>query len=168
MPRLNRASESAAVDLPVAGRIDTNPGGDVPLLLWLQIESAVRQASRQLGSQLREENLSSQSFPILAHLPQEPDGIAAMLLCDITGSSPSSISELLQRMEREGLCLRRRNPRDARGTVVHISSAGTEKLHRAAKRYSDWLDAYLGQCSSAELNVLQRAAIILGDLPAID
>jgi len=168
MPRHKRELGPPEANIPLDVCTHFDPQASEPLAIWLQLDSSFRGAARQLERLLSAERLSSTSFTVLAHLPREPDGIPAMQLSQITGNSPSSVSELLKRMEREGLCSRRPDPRDGRGAMIHISAAGSETLLRAAKIYADWLLSHLGQLTNTELRTLQRAAIILGNLHAID
>ncbi len=46
---------------------------------------------------------------------------------------PTSVTNIIQRLERQGLVIRRPNPRDGRGTLAEITAAGRVLVERATK-----------------------------------
>jgi DNA-binding MarR family transcriptional regulator len=44
---------------------------------------------------------------------------------------PTSVTNIIDRLERQQLVVRRPNPRDGRGTLAEITPAGREVMHRA-------------------------------------
>jgi len=46
---------------------------------------------------------------------------------------PTSVTNIIQRLERQGLVVRRPNPRDGRGTLAEITAEGRVLVERATK-----------------------------------
>jgi DNA-binding MarR family transcriptional regulator len=131
--------------------------------VWFQLESSFKEASRQLDNRLKSAGMSRISFATLEFLAAQRHAIPAMQLCRPTGGVPSSISALLQRMEREGLCLRHQDPIDGRGVLVSITPLGKERLKQAEWIYIKWLDQQFGGGRQASLETLRQAAVVLSD-----
>jgi DNA-binding MarR family transcriptional regulator len=71
-------------------------------------------------------------------------------------------SQAVDRLESAGLCARRPNPTDRRSSIVELTPAGTELLHRAAPVFDRELDRFLAQPLTG--SALTRLAGTLGTL----
>ena len=60
-------------------------------------------------------------------LLDETEGISQQRLALILGVRPQSLSELLGKLEKDGLLQRSRNPDDRRETLVSLTPAGKER-----------------------------------------
>ena len=141
--------------------------GDAPARLrayvetWLQAEHVFRCASRALDAALAAHGLSRASFPLLAILSMSPTGCSVSQLVRLSGQTPSSMSGLLQRMERAGLCVRLRAPHDGRGAIISLSQEGEAVLRNATMDYAKWAENAMVHCPPAQLDEFRHATRML-------
>jgi DNA-binding MarR family transcriptional regulator len=81
---------------------------------------------------------------------------------------PTSVTNIVQRLEQQGLVRRRPNPRDGRGALATLTEAGRDVMQRATKDLLGTgfgLDA-LGEDGQRELfSLLRGVRIAAGDFP---
>ena len=80
---------------------------------------------------------------------REHDGAAPSELCEIMDVRPSSMSELLGRMEENGLVTRVVNETDSRATKVFLSEGGKAAVSRIETRFFEE-NAKLAACFTEE------------------
>ena len=80
---------------------------------------------------------------------QNNDGASPAELCEVMDVRPSSMSELLSRMEENGLVRRESNEADKRATRVFLSDAGKDSVQRMEEKYREE-NAKLAACFSEE------------------
>ena len=80
---------------------------------------------------------------------QNNDGASPAELCEVMDVRPSSMSELLSRMEENGLVRRESNEADKRATRVFLSDAGKDSVQRMEEKYRED-NAKLAACFSEE------------------
>jgi DNA-binding MarR family transcriptional regulator len=82
---------------------------------------------------------------------------------------PTSVTNIVQRLEQQGFVERRPNPRDGRGALASLTAAGREVMERATKDLVDTgfgLDA-LGEDGQLDLfRLLRGVRIAAGDFPS--
>lgn len=72
---------------------------------------------------------------------------------------PTSVTNTIDRLERQGLVLRRPNPRDGRGTLAEITAAGREVMQRAT---ADLMAAQFGMGSYSEAELTEIFGLLRG------
>ncbi|MDA8370406.1 MAG: MarR family transcriptional regulator [Nocardiopsaceae bacterium] len=84
---------------------------------------------------------------------------------------PTSVTNTIDRLERQGLVCRRPNPRDGRGTLAEITDAGREVVEKATRDLTA-MDFGLGCYTEEELwavhTVFTRLRVSFGDFPDPD
>ena len=80
---------------------------------------------------------------------REYDGAAPVELCEIADMRPSSMSELLGRMEEYALVTRVSDKTDRRATKVYLSEGGKEAVERIETRFNEE-NAKLSACFTEE------------------
>lgn len=83
-------------------------------------------------------------------------------LAGLEGVSQPAMTQLVSRLERDGLARRVADPVDGRGVVVEVTDAGREALRRRRAARSERLGELLAQLKPAERDT------ILAALPALD
>jgi DNA-binding MarR family transcriptional regulator len=82
---------------------------------------------------------------------------------------PTSVTNTIDRLERQGFVRRRPNPRDGRGTLAEITDAGREVVERATRDLLD-MEFGLGCYSDEELweiyTVFRKLRVNYGDFRA--
>ena len=79
----------------------------------------------------------------------EHDGVSSAELCELMDVRPSSLSELLGRMEENGLVQRVSDENDKRTNRVLLTDAGRESVERIEKKYEEE-NARLAACFTEE------------------
>jgi len=94
------------------------------------------------------------------------DGQTPSALCRAVGIEPGTMSKTLQRMERDELVERRRDPHDGRSVTVHLTEHGKRLeplLKSAAARTNDLVTREL---TPRQIQTLMRALDALTDAAA--
>ena len=101
-------------------------------------------------------------------LLDETEGISQQKLALILGIRPQSLSELIMKLERDGLLLRSKNPEDRRETLVSLTEAGRQRAaefeQQRRRREEDFL-APLTAEERSTLTGLLRKLLRGGELP---
>ncbi|HVB09040.1 MAG TPA: MarR family transcriptional regulator [Bacillota bacterium] len=100
--------------------------------------------------------LSLNGFEVLFHLTRTPGERLAMAeLVRLVVLSPSGLSRLLARLERDGLVARHSTPEDARAMAVSLTEAGRAALAAAADTHLQVLRSrFLSHLSAEEVDQL--------------
>jgi MarR family transcriptional regulator, organic hydroperoxide resistance regulator len=93
------------------------------------VEATVHRVLEKLGEELRDLGLTPGEINALAALEND-SGRTVADLQQATGQRASTLTGVLDRLERRGLVERRLNPRDRRSFTVHLTDEG----ERAAER----------------------------------
>jgi DNA-binding MarR family transcriptional regulator len=89
------------------------------------------------GEEVRPLGATLQMWRVLAAL-REHDGRHMGDLSSTTSIEVSTLTRLVDNMEKKGLVIRRRDPQDARAIALHVSAAGrrlTRRILPIAERY---------------------------------
>lgn len=78
--------------------------------------------------------------------------------------TPPTMTRLIQSMEAEGLVARADSPHDARAVHITATKAGEKILRAARERRLEQLQTLLSGASTAELDAVERAVVILEPL----
>ncbi|MEN9886313.1 MAG: hypothetical protein RL758_891 [Pseudomonadota bacterium] len=120
---------------------------NLPRLL-LQAREAVMAHTRP---SLRQHGLSDQQWRVLRVLGEhahEPDGVETGRVAREAFLLGPSLTGVLNRMERDGLISREKDPQDARRTVVRATAQGLAKvqaLSESIEAHYSWLEKALGK-----------------------
>lgn len=57
----------------------------------------------------------------------DKDGTPSTALAPKMGMEPTSLTRTLKSMEEKGLIVRKKNPKDGRGVIIHLTQLGLEK-----------------------------------------
>jgi DNA-binding MarR family transcriptional regulator len=100
---------------------------------WRGFLNAHARVVRRLETELeREQGMPLANYDVLVQLAEAPD--QALRMSDLALSvllSRSGLTRLVDRLEREGLVVRRPCPDDARGTLAVLTPAGMQRLQEA-------------------------------------
>lgn len=86
----------------------------------------------------------------------EEDGLQASVLGKRAGLEPSTMTGLLDRMERDGLVARQPDPRDRRASRICLTRPGREAREEARAAVSDALDKSFRGISGEDIKRLKR------------
>jgi DNA-binding MarR family transcriptional regulator len=110
------------------------------------LEATVHRVLESLGAELDELGLSHGEVNALAQL--EPGSVRTVAeLQAATGQRASTLTGVLDRLERRGLIERRLNPRDRRSFTVQLTEAGGKAAQRVRQAFRDFDRRALGAVS---------------------
>ena len=110
-------------------------------------------ADHIFGKEVTEAALTPRQFAVLLIVSESEDPSHADLV-EATGIDRATIAEMIGRMVKRGLLVRRRTRRDARAYVVHITEAGRRALKGAKPQAERAGMAVLTPLSSEQRNSL--------------
>jgi DNA-binding MarR family transcriptional regulator len=103
---------------------------------WESLLSVLLWLPAALDAQLKQQGLSHHEFLILWCLDQHRDRIHTMSsLAELSRVTPSHLSRIASRLERQGWLVREPDPSDARVTIASLTEAGALKYAEAAPAY---------------------------------
>ena len=116
-----------------------------------QLEAATHRVVDHLSAQLRELGLTPGEVNALAHLRAETPRSVAELVA-LTGQRPSTLTGVIDRLERRELVRRAVNARDRRSFVLQLTSDGeraAEQVRAAFSALEERMLARVGERSVA-------------------
>lgn len=108
-------------------------------------------------------------YNLVMHLARQApaEGLRLGVVAEALGVSLSFVVAEARRLQRKGLLLTRRDPRDGRAMLARLSAAGTRALTRAAPLMQQVNDRLFAALSRTELQELGRlAAMVYADSEA--
>ena len=110
------------------------------------LEATVHRVLEKLGSELAELGLSHAEVNTLAQL-ESASACTVSELQVATGQRASTLTGVLDRLERRRLVERRLNPRDRRSFTVQLTDSGAEAAERVRKTFRDFDERALSTVS---------------------
>jgi len=112
---------------------------------------------RALSGELEQaDGMSLSSYDVLLHLARAPKRRLRMTeLADAVVLSPSGLTRLVERLEREGLAARIKSADDARGAYATLTDRGRARLRKATRSHLAGVrEHFLSQLTPQELQIL--------------
>lgn len=120
---------------------------------WLRLVHAVATVEADLGKVLQERHgLGLSDYRALRILSRSPD--SELRMQDLAANlhlNQSSVSRMVERLERGGLTIRDLCPDDKRGVYTVLTDKGRSRLESARGDYEKALDAALGEHGREDL-----------------
>jgi MarR family transcriptional regulator, 2-MHQ and catechol-resistance regulon repressor len=119
----------------------------------------------RFAAQLAEHDLSPAEFEVLLRLGRSGGGELRMSdLAAQTQLTTSGMTRIVDRMERDGLLVRRACPTDRRGLFAKITSTGLARLDQVLPGHLDLIQTWLvGQLAPHDLDALLHSLRIVRD-----
>jgi DNA-binding MarR family transcriptional regulator len=103
---------------------------------WESLLSVLLWLPAALDGRLKQQGLSHHEFLILWCLTQHRGRTHTMSsLAELSRVTPSHLSRIASRLERQGWLVREQDPSDARVTIASLTEAGSLKYSQAAPGY---------------------------------
>ena len=131
------------------------PFAGTPFRVLSPIHQANRQASLHIDALLKDLSVTAQEGQLLAFVSVR-DGVPVMAIVRLLGAPKSTVTSLLQRLERDGLTRRGDNPADARSWLVFPTSKGRQIGAAARDRVMDLERRIRARVSETDLRALAR------------
>lgn len=140
----------------------TDYSAGCPLLRWVH---AARQLEARLEGDLAAVGLSLARYGILEQLADAPDPLALGELAERLSCVRSNVTQLVDRLEAEGLVRRVADPADRRLVRAELTTAGRERQLAGAERLRRLQAAFgaaLAEPDRAALERLLRVSLEVG------
>lgn len=92
------------------------------------------------------------------------NGIPSTALGPQMGMEPTSLTRTLKSMEEKGLIVRKKNPVDGRGVLIHLTKLGKEKRELSRDRVLKFNDVIRQHVSQEKLDNFMEVAEIINEL----
>jgi DNA-binding MarR family transcriptional regulator len=92
------------------------------------------------------------------------NGIPSTALGPQMGMEPTSLTRTLKSMEEKGLIVRKKNPVDGRGVLIHLTKLGKEKRELSRDRVLKFNDVIRQHVPQEKLDSFMEVAEVINDL----
>ncbi|MDV6170135.1 MarR family transcriptional regulator [Flavobacterium sp. DG1-102-2] len=92
------------------------------------------------------------------------NGIPSTALGPQMGMEPTSLTRTLKSMEEKGLIVRKKNPVDGRGVLIHLTKLGKEKRELSRDRVLKFNEVVRQHVSQEKLESFMEVADIINEL----
>jgi DNA-binding MarR family transcriptional regulator len=112
-----------------------------------------------LGSEMEADaGIPMRWYDVLVHLEEAPDGLRMKDLAERILYSKSGFTNVVDRMEKEGLVKRIRPENDRRSILVVLTDTGRKRMEEARRRHREGLDEHFSRhLADNDVKALTRA-----------
>jgi DNA-binding MarR family transcriptional regulator len=128
--------------------------------LSAELRAATMRLSRRLRREKADDELSDTQAGVLAVLLREGEQ-TPVALSTREHVTPPSMNRTLNALESAGYVERSRSAGDRRLVLVTLTDAGRQVVLETRRRRDAWLDRRLADLSPDELDLLERAAVVI-------
>jgi DNA-binding MarR family transcriptional regulator len=128
-----------------------------PVDAWEALYRAQVAVMRRLNAEFPDDEVSLTEYDVIFNLYRQPDRAARIRdLNRLLLLSQPSVSRLLDRQVGRGLVVKRRDPDDARGTIVELTEHGAEVFRRVGAQHARSIMAWMSALDAEELERLAQ------------
>ena len=129
----------------------TEPVSKARLRLWLRLLKLTGRVEGELRRRLRDEHGTTlPRFDVMAALSRHPEGLKMSELSDYLRVSNGNVTGIVDRLEAEGLAVRRAVPGDRRAQLARLTDAGRAAFETLAGHHEAWIDGLLADFTRTE------------------
>ncbi len=99
-----------------------------------------------------------------ALLSIDKDGTPSTALAPKMGMEPTSLTRTLKSMEEKGLIIRKKNPKDGRGVIIHLTKLGQEKRELSKQTVLRFDEVIKQNISEDKLNIFKEVSETINTL----
>ncbi len=123
---------------------------------WMSVQKMYNEEAGKKGSTM------ATGFALISIDPEE--GTPSTALGPRMGMEATSLSRTLKTMEEKGLILRKPNPLDGRGVLIHLTPFGKEMREFSKRVVFGFDESVRAHVSEEDLNTFKRVANTMMDL----
>lgn len=120
------------------------------------------QLYERVGSALGEVGLSYPKYEILAHLSQAGEPLSLGVLAADQQCARSNITQIIDRLESEGLVRRLPDPNDRRSVLAELTDEGAALARRGAERLDRLREEFAEKLGDEDCQLLNRVLSKIG------
>ena len=129
--------------------------------VWLRLLSCTMAVEKEVQRRFVDLGMTLPRFDVLAALDRNPDGITMGALSQALLVSNGNVTQLVQKLVRDGLVEMHKPPRDRRSSIVRLTEAGRDQFAKLARAHQDWIDEMIG---GLDFTQRERIYVALGVL----
>ncbi len=127
------------------------------LRLWLRLLRATRAIELRVRERLRlEHGATLPRFDVLATLARSEEGLILSELSERLMVSNGNLTGIVERLQSDGLIVRRRRNGDRRTSFVSLTEEGRRVFERMAAEHERWIDELLADIEGEEAERLSH------------
>ena len=111
--------------------------------LWLRLLSCTMAIEKDVQRRLGLEGVTLARFDVLAALERHREGMKMGALSDALLVSKGNVTQLVQKLAKDGLVRIAPSPVDRRASIVRLTPRGRADFARLAAAHLDWVDGLL-------------------------
>ena len=146
-------SEALAIREKHDGALDGGSG----VRLWLRLLSCTMAIEKDVQRRLGLKGATLARFDILAALDRHCEGMTMGALSRALLVSKGNVTQLVQRLAKDGLVGITPSPEDRRASIVRLTPQGRAEFAGLAAAHHDWVEALLAGMDAAERESLYSA-----------
>ena len=136
--------------VPIREKHDGALGDRSSVRVWLRLLSCTMAIEKEVQRRFAERGMTLPRFDVLAALDRHSEMNMGALSKALLVSN-GNITQLVQKLVRDGLVELNKPPEDRRSSIVRLTAEGRQQFVKLAKAHSDWIDQIVG-----DLNFTQR------------
>lgn len=125
---------------------------------WLAVNKMYNEEAAQFGTTM------ATGFALLSIDPDK--GTPSTALGPKMGMEATSLSRTLKTMEEKGLIIRKPNPEDGRGVLIHLTDFGKEKRDYSREKVLTFNNAIRNNVANEKLDHFYEVAELINDMVA--
>ena len=136
--------------VPIREKHDGALGDRSSVRVWLRLLSCTMAIEKEVQRRFVERDMTLPRFDVLAALDRHGEMNMGALSQALLVSN-GNVTQLVQKLVRDGLVEMRKPPADRRSSIVRLTPEGQQVFARLARVHQDWIDQMVG-----ELDYTQR------------
>jgi DNA-binding MarR family transcriptional regulator len=125
--------------------------------LWLRLLSCTIAVEKDVQRRFALRGATLARFDVLAALDRHPEGMNMGALSHALLVSNGNVTQLVQKLARDGLVRIAASPTDRRASIVRLTARGRSEFASLAAAHHDWIDRLLGDMDADEREILYQA-----------
>lgn len=147
--------------VPIPEKHDGKLGDRSNTRVWLRLLSCTMAIEKELQRRFVERGTTLPRFDVLAALDRNPDGMTMGALSKVLLVSNGNVTQLTQKLKRDGLIEVTPLPSDRRTQIVRMTEEGAQQFHKLARAHNDWIDQML---AGLDFSQRERMYVALGTM----
>ncbi len=147
--------------VPIAEKHDGKLGDRANVRVWLRLLSCAMAIEKEVQRRFAERGMTLPRFDVLAALDRHREGMTMGALSKALLVSNGNVTQLTQKLKRDGLIEVTPLPSDRRTQIVRMTEEGKQQFHKLARAHNDWIDQMLGDLDFTQR---ERLYVALGTM----
>ena len=129
--------------VPIREKHDGALGDRSSVRVWLRLLSCTMAIEKEVQRRFAERGMTLPRFDVLAALDRHGEMNMGALSQSLLVSN-GNVTQLVQKLVRDGLVEMRKLPTDRRTSIVKLTDEGHDVFNRLARAHQDWIDQMVG------------------------